>query len=98
MNTIKQLEDRLQRELPAFHWQCTPTLIHSSPEAVPICDEIEVRATRSGQDLPGSPFRFSTDLLHRWGVDASARLICNEVTPQPALHRQALGWDKLAEF
>jgi hypothetical protein len=50
--------------------------------------------------VKGSPFYLSGECLLRWGLDTSATLICNELTParHVARHRARLDWDRLAEF
>jgi hypothetical protein len=100
MNALKQLEERLQREIPAFRWQCKPSRSAAADTGVEIPNEIEISASQSGLEVPGSPFRLSGNLLRRWGVDSTARLICHEFLPgiEPWQHRQVMEWDKLAEI
>jgi hypothetical protein len=100
MNALKYLEERLQREAPAFRWQCKPGQSPAADAAVEIPDEIEISVTQRGVEVAGSPFRLSGSTLRRWGVDSTARLICHEFTPgvEPWQHRQLMEWDKLAEI
>lgn len=69
-------------------------------EGTNLPQEIQVRASKEGVPVKGSPFYLSGECLMRWGMDASASLICNELTPKvhAKSHRSALDWDRLAEF
>ena len=101
MNTItlRFLEDRLNREAPALNWKCEPLTSDQLPgTALP--EEIQVRASREGVPVKGSPFYLSGECLLRWGLDRSASLICNELTPSvhASRHSAGLEWDRLAEF
>ncbi len=61
--------------------------------------EIQVRASREGVPVKGSPFYLSGECLLRWGLDTSANLICNELSPMHAHHRRVgMDWDRLAEI
>jgi hypothetical protein len=97
--SLRFLEDRLNREAPALNWSCEPV----KPDRVAgttLPEEIQVRASRGGVPVKGSPFYLSGECLLRWGLDRSAALICNELTPSvhASRHRVGLDWDRLAEF
>lgn len=63
-------------------------------------EEIQIDARSNGLPVKGSPFYLSGECLLRWGCDASATLISNELTPSihAYQHRMALDWDRLAEI
>ncbi len=63
-------------------------------------EEIQIRASKEGVPVKGSPFYLSGECLLRWGMDTSATLICNELTPNAHAqsHRSSLDWDRLAEI
>lgn len=97
--SLRYLEERLIREAPALNWECEPvTTHHVAGTTLP--EEIQVSASREGVPVKGSPFYLSGECLLRWGLDQSAALICNELTPSiPASkHSTGLDWDRLAEF
>jgi hypothetical protein len=49
--------------------------------------------------VKGSPFYLSGECLLRWGLDASANLIYNELGPvHAARQRTGMDWDRLAEI
>jgi hypothetical protein len=90
--SLHGLEERLVREAPGFNWICE-AVSHSGPlNGTNIPQEIQVRATRKGVPVKGSPFYLSGECLVRWGFDTSAALICNELTPKSHPHG-----DRLAE-
>lgn len=97
MNTAKSLQERLQREIPAFSWKCSISRPASEGHSR---DAIEIRALHDGHILDPSPFSLSRELLARWGVDAAARLVGHEFQLQFGLHsrRSEYEWDKLAEL
>lgn len=96
--TLQQLQSRLQRELPAYHWHCQPVDHAPCIAGTDLPLEIQVSATQSGCALSQS-FYISGNMLVRWGMDSSARLICNEMSPRLRQTRLGLGsdWDKLSE-
>src|SRR5687768_9828337 len=96
--TLRFLEDRLNREAPAISWKCEPvTTCELAGTTLP--EEIQVRASRHGVPVKGSPFYLSGECLLRWGLDTSANMICNELTPMHAARRHAgMDWDRLAEI
>ena len=97
--TLRFLQDRLHREAPALDWICEPITGHQvAGTALP--EEIQVRASRGGVPVKGSPFYLSGECLLRWGLDRSASLICNELTPSIHASRHVVGmdWDRLAEI
>ena len=93
------LEQRLNQEAPALDWKCEP-VTPQKLEGTMLPEEIQVRATQRGVPVKGSPFYLSGECLIRWGLDRSASLICNELTPstQPSRRHGGLDWDRLAEF
>ena len=98
--TLTFLEEKLRNEAPAISWHCEPA---TSGRAVPgtnLPEEIEVRASREGKPVKGSPYVLSGESLLRWGVDASAMLICKQLTPNALAMRMRAGldWDRLAEI
>ena len=94
------LEERLVREAPNLAWKCESHLQTCLLRGTDLPEQIVVRATLGGVPVRNSPFYLSGECLIRWGVDASAALICNELTPAAlSLNRAAgLDWDRLAEF
>lgn len=97
--SLRYLEDRLSREAPAFHWKCEPVPSTQCVAGTSLPEEIQVRATRGGIPVKGSPFYLSGECLLRWGLDTSANLICNELTPVLAARRRTgMDWDRLAEI
>lgn len=99
ITTLRYLEDRLSREAPKLSWQCE-AISSSQVNGTKIPEEIQVRASREGVPVKGSPFYLSGECLLRWGVDVSASLICNELTPDVHAARVSAGfdWDRLAEI
>jgi|SRR5204862_5905448 hypothetical protein len=97
--SLRFLEDRLIREAPALNWSCEPVTT-GRVAGTTLPEEIQVRASREGIPVKGSPFYLSGECLMRWGLDRSATLICNELSPSihAARHRAGLDWDRLAEF
>lgn len=96
---LRFLEDRLHQEAPALNWICEPVNEHRlAGTALP--EEIQVRASREGVPVKGSPFYLSGECLLRWGLERSASLICNELTPSIHASRHSVGmdWDRLAEI
>jgi hypothetical protein len=98
--SLDYLEQRLEREAPGFRWKCEPVRQNSLLSGTNLPEEIQVRATRGGIPVKGSPFYLSGECLMRWGLDASAALICNELTPNIHVRRHGAGldWDRLAEI
>jgi hypothetical protein len=98
--SLNFLEQRLQREAPGLNWKCEPVQQAHLLNGTNLPEEIQVRATRGGVPVRGSPFYLSGECLVRWGVDASAALICNELSPsiQTRRHGAGLDWDRLAEI
>jgi len=98
--SLRYLEDRLNREAPALSWLCRPVQDTHCLHGTNLPEEIEVIAAKEGSPVKGSPFYLSGQCLIRWGVDASATMICNELTPtiSAAHHRSGMDWDRLAEF
>lgn len=81
-------------------WTCAAARETAPLSGTNLPEQIEVRATQGGVPVRNSPFYLSGECLKRWGVDASATLICNEITPAAAsrTRRAGLDWDRLAEF
>ncbi len=102
MSTLSLLtfEERLRREIPGWAWQCLATSNADCIAGTELPPEIEIRASNKGTPVPGTPMYLSGEMLKRWGIDSSARLICNEITPWLAANAQKAGltWDKLAEI
>jgi hypothetical protein len=97
--TLRFLEDRLNQEAPAIRWSCEPVTEHALAGTT-LPEEIQVRASKGGEPVKGSPFYLSGECLLRWGLQRSASLICNELTPSIHASRHAVGmdWDLLAEI
>ena len=98
--SLRFLEDRLTREVPALSWKCEPVTGDHCVAGTTLPEEIQVRASRDGVPVDGSPFYMSGECLLRWGLDTSASLICNELSPTSQGTRRGSGfdWDRLAEF
>ena len=100
MSTLRYLEERLNREAPAISWKCEPVTQTHTLAGTNLPEEIQVRASRGGVPVKGSPFYLSGQCLLRWGVDRSATAICNELAPR--VHatetRTGIDWDRLAEL
>jgi hypothetical protein len=98
--SLRYLEERLHREAPGLTWRCESVADSAVVAGTSLPVEIKIRASRQGAPVKGSPVYLSGECLLRWGLDASAALICNEVTPaaHPAARRAGLDWDRLAEF
>jgi hypothetical protein len=97
--SLRYLEDRLNREAPALHWSCEPGSRTECVAGTSLPQEIQVRASKEGVPVKGSPFYLSGECLLRWGLDASANLICNELSPiHAAQRRSGMDWDRLAEI
>jgi hypothetical protein len=97
--TLRYLEERLSREAPALDWTCEP-VAGAVLTGTTLPQEIQISARREGIPVKGSPVYLSGECLLRWGLDTSASLICNEVTPNifATQHRAGLDWDRLAEI
>jgi hypothetical protein len=97
--SLRFLEERLNREAPAIRWSCEPVPSTNNLAGTTLPQEIQVRASREGVPVKGSPFYLSGECLLRWGLDTSANLICNELSPIRA-RRPGIGtdWDRLAEI
>ena len=98
--TLRSLEERLTREAPAIDWSCEPVTTERCTDESDLPTEIQVSASKQGVPVKGSPFYLSGESLKRWGVDTSANLICNELSPMmhTAFPRSGLDWDRLAEI
>jgi hypothetical protein len=97
--SLRFLEDRLNREAPAIRWRCEPVSSGLNIAGTSLPQEIQVRASKEGVPVKGSPFYLSGECLLRWGLDASANLICNELGPvHAARQRTGMDWDRLAEI
>jgi hypothetical protein len=97
--SLRFLEDRLNREAPAFRWRCEPVSSAKHLDGSSLPQEIQVLASKEGVPVKGSPFYLSGECLLRWGLDASANMICNELGPiQAARRRIGMDWDRLAEI
>lgn len=98
--SLNYLEERLVREAPALTWKCEPVRQASLLDGTNLPEQIQVRASRGGVPVKGSPFYLSGECLVRWGLDASAAMICNELTPNIHAERHGAGldWDRLAEI
>jgi hypothetical protein len=98
--TLRSLEERLNREAPAINWSCEPVMSAQCVAGTDLPVEIQVRASRQGIPVKGSPFYLSGECVRRWGVDTSANLICNELTPvmHTSYPRSGMDWDRLAEI
>ena len=97
--TLRFLEEKLNREAPALRWSCEPVARTDNVAGTSLPQEIQVRASREGVPVKGSPFYLSGECLLRWGLDTSANLICNELSPMHAHHRRVgMDWDRLAEI
>jgi hypothetical protein len=98
--SLRYLEERLVREAPGLNWKCEPVRQASLLSGTNLPEEIQVRASRGGVPVKGSPFYLSGECLVRWGLDASATMICNEITPSvhSTRHGAGLDWDRLAEI
>ena len=98
--TLRSLEERLTREAPAIHWSCEPVTSAQTVAGTDLPAEIQISASKQGIPVKGSPFYLSGESLQRWGVDTSANVICNELSP--AMHSVYPGggmdWDRLAEI
>jgi len=98
--SLSYLEDRLNREAPALRWKCEAVTVDQCVAGTTLPEGIQVLASRQGVPVQGSPFYLSGECLLRWGLDASASLICNELTPHIHARRRSAGfdWDRLAEI
>jgi len=96
--SLRYLEDRLNREAPSIHWSCEPVSSTQCIAGTNLPEEIEVRASKEGVPMKGSPFYLSGECLLRWGLDASANLICNELSPIYSRRLAGRDWDRLAEI
>jgi len=97
--SLRFLEDRLNREAPAIHWRCEPVPTAHNLPGTTLPQEIQVEASKEGIPVKGSPFYLSGECLLRWGLEASANMICNELSPiQSARRRTGMDWDRLAEI
>jgi hypothetical protein len=94
------LEERLNRDAPNLSWKCEPVTTSDLLEGTGLPEQIKIEATQAGVPVKGSPFYLSAECLLRWGLDASASLICNELTPHANVGRfhSGLDWDRLAEI
>src|SRR5690606_32937461 len=98
--TLRSLEERLSREVPVLNWSCEPITATQCIAGTDLPTEIQVRASREGVPVKGSPFYLSGECLKRWGLDTSATLICNELAPniEAARRMRGMDWDRLAEI
>lgn len=96
---LRFFRERLEREAPALEWECEPVSRGLILPGTDLPEEIQVRASREGIQVKGSPFYLSGECLLRWGLDASAAMICNELTPSLHSREDArMDWDRLAEI
>ena len=99
--SLRNLQERLNREAPGLQWECDRgTRSQSTGGGAEAMTRIEVRASKQGVPVKGSPFYLSSECLARWGADASAALICNELAAGAgtSIHRSRVDWDRLAEI
>ena len=68
---LRYLEDRLNREAPALRWSCEPVSNTQCVAGTTLPQEVQVRASRGGVPVEGSPVYLSGECLLRWGLDAS---------------------------
>jgi len=94
--SLQNFKDRLQFEIPAYQWECHGS-DGGSGEELP--EGIEIVAFRDGSQVAG-PLHISGSMLKRWGLDATARMVFNEVKVAELATRGklGLGWDRLAEY
>jgi hypothetical protein len=100
MDTLGQLQQSLQRELPFCTWHCHPASDAQTISSSEVSSEIEITAMISGKPVEGSPFHVGGNVLSRWGADATARFICSglAIFGERASPGSSGGWDKLAEL
>lgn len=91
---LRYLEVRLRREVPGVKWHCKPVLSAPMLAGTNLPVEIQVRATRRGSPVKGSPFYLNAECLVRWGLDTSATLILNELTPTIHATQHRAGLDR----
>jgi hypothetical protein len=97
--SLSYLEERLNREAPALKWSCEAVGPVHCVAGTALPAEIQIRASKEGVPVKGSPFYLSGECLLRWGVAASANLICNELRPTVHARRHRVGsdWDRLSD-
>jgi hypothetical protein len=98
MTFSDSLKERLSREVPTFSWECkSKTYTEGSNQDSRVA--IVIRARRDGVEVTGSPLVLNQGLLESWGVDATARLIGQELHLQTGAKQASQGgdWDRLAE-
>lgn len=100
MYNLQMLEDVLRRQLPAFEWHCRAVNNSRFIPTTEIPEQIEVAATRDGTPVTIHPWHLSGHLLLRWGLDATAHLLCKEHVGRlnDQSTRTRLSWDKLSEL
>ena len=96
--SLRYLEDRLNREAPSLHWTCEPVSSAQCVAGTSLPEEIQIRASQEGVPVKGTPFYLSGECLLRWGLDASANLIYNELSPFHARRLAGRDWERLAEI
>lgn len=96
--SLRHLEDRLNREAPALRWSCEAIMSAQNIADSNVPEGIQVRASKEGVPVKGSPIYLSGECLRRWGLDASANMICNELSPFHARRIAGRDWDRLAEI
>ena len=97
--TLRSLEERLSREVPAISWHCEAGTSTQCVAGTDLPVEIHVLASKQGVPVKGSPFHLSGECLKRWGIDASANAICNELgtVMHSVRRRNDMDWDRLSE-
>ena len=88
MTAVTDLQQFLSREHPTFHWRCW------ADDAQAPNDNLYVEATINGRPVPHSPVHLKANTLDRMGVESTAWLVSNELSPS----RADVDWDKLAEI
>lgn len=100
MTALNHLEERLRREAPALDWQCRPTDQSTYIPGTDIPEQIEIIATMAGERVADYPWRLRGNMLIRWGLDSTARLVAKSYPNrvERAMLHTASSWDKLAEI
>jgi hypothetical protein len=88
MTTVTDLQQFLTKEHPTFHWRCW------AEDATSSTDNVYVEATINGRPIPHSPVQIKVSTLDRMGIESTAWLVSNELSPA----RADIDWDKLAEI
>jgi hypothetical protein len=100
MMSLQAFEDRLHREMPRFHWRCEPGCQRDLIPGTEIPKQIVVTLEDQLRQVVAPPRQLNGQLLLRWGIDATARLLSEEFTSAdgPATARLEWAWDKLSEY